>query len=168
MVRLFAGATRRHMEAMAAKKTLATDALKLDNQLCFALYAASRAMTAAYRPLLEALGLTYPQYLVMLVLWETGGSTVKDLGTALRLDSGTLSPLLKRLEAAGLIMRRRSPDDERIVDVAPTEAGKALKQRALSIPHEVACRAGLSERDIAALRTELHRLESTLSAAVTG
>lgn len=153
------------MEAMAAKKPLATDALRLDNQLCFALYAASRAMTAAYRPLLEALGLTYPQYLVMLVLWEAGGSTVKDLGTALRLDSGTLSPLLKRLEAAGLIMRRRSPDDERVVDVVPTEAGKALKQRAQSIPQELACRAGLNERDIAALRTELHRLESTLSAA---
>ncbi len=152
------------METMVIKKSLSADALKLDNQLCFALYAASRAMTAAYRPLLEALGLTYPQYLVMLVLWETGGSTVKDIGTALRLDSGTLSPLLKRLEAIGFIARRRSADDERVVEVVPTEAGKALKQRAQTIPHELACRVGLNERDIAALRTELHRLESTLSA----
>jgi DNA-binding MarR family transcriptional regulator len=139
------------------------DALKLDNQLCFALYAASRAMTAAYRPLLEALGLTYPQYLVMLVLWETGGSTVKDLGTALRLDSGTLSPLLKRLEAAGFLERRRSSEDERVVEVAPSEAGRDLKRKAMTVPHEMACRARLNEREIAALRTELQRLERTLS-----
>ena len=154
-----------HMKTMAIKKSFGADALKLDNQLCFALYAASRAMTAAYRPLLETLGLTYPQYLVMLVLWETGGSTVKDLGVALRLDSGTLSPLLKRLEALGFIARRRSADDERVVEVVPTEAGTALKQRALSIPHELACRVGLNERDIAALRTELQRLENTLAAS---
>jgi DNA-binding MarR family transcriptional regulator len=148
---------------MAARKSASTDALRLDNQLCFALYAASRAMTTAYRPLLEALGLTYPQYLVMLVLWETGSSTVKDLGAALRLDSGTLSPLLKRLEASGFIARRRSADDERVVEVVLSEAGKALKQRALPVPHALACRAGLGERDIAALRTELHRLERTLA-----
>ena len=149
---------------MAVKKsTSGADALKLDNQLCFALYAASRAMTAAYRPLLEALGLTYPQYLVMLVLWETGGSTVKDLGAALRLDSGTLSPLLKRLEAAGMVERRRSVADERVVEVAPTEAGLVLKRQAMSVPHEMACRAQLNEREIAALREELRRLERTLS-----
>ena len=145
------------------KSTTSADALKLDNQLCFALYAASRAMTAAYRPLLEALGLTYPQYLVMMVLWETGGSTVKDLGAALRLDSGTLSPLLKRLESTGFVERRRSAEDERIVEVVPTEAGRALKRQALAVPHEMACRARLNERQIAALREELRRLERTLS-----
>ncbi|MET7441478.1 MarR family transcriptional regulator, partial [Streptomyces sp. NPDC005568] len=94
--------------------------LLLDDQLCFALYAAQRALTAAYRPLLEDLGLTYPQYLVMLVLWERGETTVKDLAGALRLDYGTVSPLLKRLESAGLLRRERSARDERSVLVAPT------------------------------------------------
>ena len=109
-----------------------TDALALDQQLCFALYSASRAVTRLYRPLLEALGLTYPQYLVMLVLWERGTVTVKELGQALDLDSGTLSPLLKRLEANGVVARVRSAADERSVLIAPTEAGAALREQATS------------------------------------
>src|SRR3989442_3417550 len=105
----------------------APDGLGLDDQLCFALYAASRAVTAAYRPLLAELDLTYPQYLVMLVLWERGSGTVKELGDALELDYGTLSPLLKRLEAAGLVHRERRPEDERSVRVALTAGRAALR-----------------------------------------
>lgn len=100
----------------------APGSLLLDDQLCFALYAASRAVTARYRPLLDELGLTYPQYLVMLVLWDRDGSTVSDLGKALQLESSTLSPLLKRLEAAGLLRRERRPDDERSVALYLTDS----------------------------------------------
>ena len=102
-------------------------ALDLNEQLCFALYAASRRMTAAYRPLLDALDLTYPQYLVMLVLWEQDGLTVRELGARLQLDSGTLTPLLKRLERAGLISRRRRVSDEREVEVGLTRSGRILR-----------------------------------------
>src|SRR5882762_9322837 len=108
--------------------------LRLRSQLCFALYAASRAVTGLYRPLLDELGLTYPQYLVLLVLWENGECPVKDLGSALHLDYGTLSPLLKRLEANGLIRRERRPDDERSVRIALTEAGSTLRERARELP----------------------------------
>lgn len=110
------------------------DPLALDRQVCFALYAASRAVTAAYRPLLEPLGLTYPQYLVMLVLWERAPLPVHEIGGALRLDSGTLSPLLKRLEAAALVTRERSPEDERQVVVDLTADGRSLRDRAVDIP----------------------------------
>jgi DNA-binding MarR family transcriptional regulator len=105
----------------------------LDDQLCFALYAASRAVTARYRPMLEAVGLTYPQYLVMMLLWEQDNQTVGQLGARLALDSGTLSPLLKRLTAAGLVTRHRRVEDERSVSIALTPAGRALKDRAFSI-----------------------------------
>src|SRR4029077_10071780 len=98
--------------------------LTLDRHLCFALYSASRAMTAAYRPILTKLNLTYPQYLVLLVLWEEGRVTVGHLGERLQLDSGTLSPLLKRLEANGFVRRERSLDDERLVDGTPHPAGR--------------------------------------------
>ena len=108
--------------------------LQLDKQLCFALYAASRAMTQAYQPLLALLGLTYPQYLAMLVLWEQDGSSVKQLGERLHLDSGTLTPLLKRLENAGLVQRQRSSEDERSVVIWLTAAGKALEEQAAPIP----------------------------------
>src|SRR3954470_3587338 len=106
-------------------------ALLLDNQLCFALYSASLAMTKLYKPLLEDLGLTYPQYLVMLVLWERDGLMVSELGERLFLDSGTLTPLLKRLEAAGLIARIRAVEDERRVHISLTAAGRKLKARAM-------------------------------------
>ncbi|MFJ7589581.1 MarR family winged helix-turn-helix transcriptional regulator [Streptomyces sp. NPDC097617] len=108
--------------------------LRLEDQLCFALYAASRAVTVRYRPLLDALGLTYPQYLVMLALWERDSLSVRDLCTALQLESSTLSPLLKRLEAHGLVLRERRADDERSVAVRLTEAGADLRDKADAVP----------------------------------
>ncbi|MFN3513315.1 MAG: MarR family winged helix-turn-helix transcriptional regulator [Phenylobacterium sp.] len=134
------------------------EALRLENQLCFALYAASGLVTRAYRPLLEPLGLTYPQYLVMLVLWERGSATVGELGEALELDSGTLTPLLKRMETAGLVARRRDPADERRVIVDLTEAGSALKARAAEVPAALACKLALPLEDLAALRAGLQDL----------
>jgi DNA-binding MarR family transcriptional regulator len=117
-------------------------ATQLEDQLCFALYSASRAFTRAYQPLLEPLGLTYPQYLVMLVLWEGEPLSVSALGARLGLDSGTLTPLLKRLEHAKLVRRRRDAEDERVVIVSLSPTGRALHQRALGVPLELACRAG--------------------------
>ncbi|HTK08712.1 MAG TPA: MarR family transcriptional regulator [Ktedonobacteraceae bacterium] len=140
------------------------EVLKLDSQLCFALYAATRAMTNAYRELLASLGLTYPQYLVMLVLWENGTSTVKDLGKMLSLDSGTLSPLLKRLENAGLVERIRSNVDERSVEVHLTVTGLALKNQASPIATEFVCRTALDAETFTTLREQLHQLTATLSA----
>ena len=116
---------------------LPAPSLALDDQLCFALYAASRAVTARYRPMLEAVGLTYPQYLVMMLLWESDNQTVGQLGNRLALDSGTLSPLLKRLTTAGLVTRHRRVEDERSVSIALTDAGRALQEKALSISEEM-------------------------------
>jgi MarR family transcriptional regulator, organic hydroperoxide resistance regulator len=141
------------------------DPQRLDQQLCFALYAATRAMTQAYAPLLQPLGLTYPQYLVMLLLWEEDGPSVKQLGERLELDSGTLTPLLKRLQAAGLLLRKRDRVDERVVRIHLTPAGRSLRGRARSIPRTVACNAGLGLAELARLRTELRRLTHTLRAA---
>ncbi|UUU33307.1 MarR family transcriptional regulator [Streptomyces sp. CA-210063] len=132
--------------------------LLLDEQLCFALYAAQRAVTAAYRPLLDELGLTYPQYLVMLCLWERGETTVKDLAGALRLDYGTVSPLLKRLESAGLLRRERSLRDERSVSVALTGRGEQLRDRAAAVPTTLAAATGLDGPEVARLRAELWEL----------
>ncbi|MBF6205541.1 MULTISPECIES: MarR family winged helix-turn-helix transcriptional regulator [Nocardia] len=143
-----------------------TDHLTLDKQLCFPLYAASRAMTAVYRPKLERLGLTYPQYLVMLALWERDERSVGDVCHALDLDSGTLSPLLKRLEAAGLVERRRSAADERRVDIRLTERGRALRTEAGDIPAQMAEASGLSMDDVVALRDILHRLTDALKSQV--
>lgn len=131
---------------------VADDPLALDRQVCFALYAASRAVTAAYRPLLEPLGLTYPQYLVMLVLWEHGAQSVRDIGDALHLDSGTLSPLLKRLEADGLVKRRRSAEDERRVVVELTDEGRALRARAVGIPERIVAAARVDPDALALVR----------------
>jgi DNA-binding MarR family transcriptional regulator len=130
----------------------------LDQQLCFALYAAQRAVTAAYRPLLEELGLTYPQYLVLLVLWERGETTVKDLAGALRLDYGTVSPLLKRMEGAGLVRRERSPHDDRSVLVAGTGRAEELRERAACVPGALLTATGLGAADLARLREELWHL----------
>ncbi|KQT14108.1 MarR family winged helix-turn-helix transcriptional regulator [Ramlibacter sp. Leaf400] len=113
---------------------LKDQALRLDNQLCFALYSASLAMTKLYKPLLDELGLTYPQYLAMLALWEEDGLSVSQLGERLRLDSGTLTPLLKRLEAAGLVTRLRAVEDERRVHLTLTPAGRKLRARAEKVP----------------------------------
>ena len=131
---------------------------RLDDQLCFALYAAQRAVTAAYRPLLEDLGLTYPQYLVLLVLWERGEVTVKELGNALCLDYGTVSPLLKRLEAAGLVHRERSVLDERSVSVRVTGRGSELRERAARVPDAMLAATELSGGEVARLRGELREV----------
>lgn len=132
--------------------------LRLDNQLCFLVYACSRAMTNAYRPMLADLGLTYPQYLVMLVLWEEGEISVKQLGEKLYLDSGTLTPLLKRMEAAGLITRNRAKSDERSVVVHITPEGEKLKQKAISVPEKLFCRAGLTPEEYYLLRRQLSEM----------
>jgi DNA-binding MarR family transcriptional regulator len=141
------------------------DVLALDQQVCFALYTASRAVTARYRPLLDELGITYPQYLVLLVLWEQDARTVKEIGTALRLDSSTLSPLLKRLEAAGLVTRARRTDDERSVTIQLTEAGAALRERARAVPARLVCDGGLEIGELDALRETLVRLTAALTDA---
>lgn len=132
--------------------------LRLDNQLCFALYAASGLVTRAYRPLLEPLGLTYPQYLAMMALWETAPRTVSDLGEALGLDSGTLTPLLKRMEGAGLVKRTRDKADERRVQITLTDAGRALQVKAAGVPLALACALDLPGEEIVALRTALQDL----------
>ncbi|MEU2773343.1 MarR family transcriptional regulator [Streptomyces sp. NPDC007162] len=139
--------------------------LRLDRQICFSLHAASRAFNSVYRVILKDLGLTYPQYLVMLVLWEEGDLPVKKLGEHLRLDSGTLSPLLKRLETAGLVHRERSTRDERSVDVRLTEAGSALRERALEVPRRIVAATGFDVHEIRDLKARLDQLTSTLDAA---
>ncbi|MGZ3184777.1 MAG: MarR family winged helix-turn-helix transcriptional regulator [Telluria sp.] len=142
----------------------AGNVLALDNQFCFALYSASHAMTKTYKPLLDRLGLTYPQYLVMLVLWEQDGILVKDIGARLYLDSGTLTPLLKRLEANGLVARNRDPGDERQVRISLTDAGRTLRAQAGTIPEAVLCASrqeiaalGRLRAELAAIRDELFR-----------
>jgi MarR family transcriptional regulator, organic hydroperoxide resistance regulator len=139
--------------------------ISIDSQLCFALYSASRAMTAAYRPILAELKLTYPQYLVLLVLWEDGPVTVRRLGERLQLDSGTLSPLLKRLEANGFVRRERSKADERLVEVTLTPAGRRLEESAQCIPAELFSATGMSERQAADLRDAVRQLTDALSAS---
>lgn len=119
--------------------------LRLENQLCFALYSATNAMIRAYRPWLERLDLTYPQYLALLVLWQEDGVSVKQLGEQLHLDSGTLTPLLKRLEAKGLVTRGRRENDERVRVLVLTEAGQALRQQAASIPEAMRCQLSLTD-----------------------
>ncbi len=136
--------------------------LALENQFCFALYSSSLALTKTYKPLLEALGLTYPQYLVMLVLWEQDGILVKDIGKALFLDSGTLTPLLKRLEINGLLHRQRDEEDERQVRINLTDAGKELRNAALSIPEKILCASGQSKDTLVQLREQLSNLREEL------
>ena len=136
--------------------------LLLDNQLCFALYSTSLAMTKIYKPLLVPLGLTYPQYLAMLVLWEQDGVMVSELGERLYLDSGTLTPLLKRLEASGLIARLRDVADERRVHVTLTAAGRRLKAKAASIPTCVVGASGCSLPDLASLTRQVQALRLKL------
>jgi DNA-binding MarR family transcriptional regulator len=145
--------------------TPADDWLRLDRQICFSLNAASRAFNGVYRVILKDLGLTYPQYLVMLVLWEHGHLPVKRLGEHLRLDSGTLSPLLKRLEAAGLVHRERSARDERSVEVRLTAEGVALRERAAEVPRRIAAATGFDIEEIGALRARLDQLTEALDAA---
>jgi len=137
--------------------------LRLDQHLCFALYSATRAMTAAYRPVLTELNLTYPQYLVLLVLWEDGPVTVGRLGERLHLDSGTLSPLLKRLETNGFLVRRRSRTDERQVEIVLTDAGRDLEERAQCIPEQLFTATGLSVEDAEQLRDAVRTWSDVLN-----
>ncbi|UYO95869.1 MarR family transcriptional regulator [Microbacterium sp. M28] len=135
--------------------TDADDLLMLDNQLCFALVTAARNVVAIYRPILEPLGLTHPQYLVMLALWERSPRALNDLATDLALDPATASPLVKRLEADGLVIRRRSAEDERRLDIDLTEAGSALREQALEVPARVMAAVGMDVTRVAALRDAL-------------
>ncbi|MFF3488822.1 MarR family winged helix-turn-helix transcriptional regulator [Streptomyces sp. NPDC002701] len=136
----------------------------LQDQLCFALYAASRTVTARYRPLLDELGLTYPQYLVMLVLWEQDSISVRDLGTALQLESSTLSPLLKRLETNGLLRRERRAEDERSVALRLTDAGVRLQDRAAAVPLAMGDAMGLTPEQDATAKQLLRLLTANVSA----
>jgi DNA-binding MarR family transcriptional regulator len=135
---------------------------RLNRMLCFATYSAGLAFNRVYKPLLEPLGLTYPQYLVMLVLWDEEGLTVGDIGDRLFLDSGTLTPLLKRLQAAGLVARTRDAKDERLVRVHLTESGKTLEEQAAPIMPELVCALGQTETRLAELTDEVARLRSAL------
>lgn len=139
-----------------------SEALRLDNQLCFALHAASRAMTAAYQPLLETLDVTYPQYLVLMILWEEDGARVSRIGERLYLDSATLTPLLKRLEARGIVERRRNAEDERVVEIFLTPAGKKLEKKALAVADGIFCKMKLSLPELGRLRDELKALTKKL------
>jgi DNA-binding MarR family transcriptional regulator len=142
----------------------ASELLRLDHQVCFALYSASLAMTKLYKPLLDALGLTYPQYVALLALWERDGLTVSELGERLFLDSGTLTPLLKRLEAAGLVARLRDVQDERRVRITLTPQGRALRERAEDIPRCVMERSQCDVSELQALTRQLTTLRDRLAA----
>lgn len=146
--------------------TKTSSPLALSNQLCFAFYSMSHAFGRAYRQLLDPLGLTYPQYVVLIVLWEQDGLAVKEIGEKLFLDSGTLTPLLKRLESMGHIRRVRDKEDERQVRVMLTDAGRALREKAQNIPHEVGCMLGLPVEELGALNRQISEMRSRLHASV--
>ncbi len=148
------------------RKSAADQPLLLGNQLCFAVYSTAHAFNRFYKPLLDRLGLTYPQYLVMLVLWEQDGLPVKEIGERLFLDSGTLTPLLKRIEAAGLVKRTRSTADERQVIVALTAQGEGLKERARNLPLSILAASECSVAELAALKKEVEALRDKLNAAL--
>ena len=141
------------------------EARKLANQLCFAVYSTAHAFNKVYKKLLDPLGLTYPQYLVMLILWDEDEVTVKELGQRLQLDSGTLTPLLKRLEANGLVTRRRSEEDERRVVIALTPAGHALDAKAAAVPRDLFCTTGLTLDGLNQLRDTLTALRGQLNSS---
>ena len=149
-----------------ARKPSADLPLLLGNQLCFAVYSTAHAFNRAYKPLLERLGLTYPQYLVMLVLWERDGVPVKDIGERLLLDSGTLTPLLKRLEAAELVKRTRSTEDERQVLIALTTKGLAMKEKARAVPEGILAASNCSVAELSAMKNELVTLRDRLNVAL--
>jgi len=149
---------------MARKQAI--DPLLLGNQICFAVYSTAHAFNRVYKPLLDRLGLTYPQYLVMLVLWERDGVPLKDIGERLHLDSGTLTPLLKRLEAAELIKRTRSTEDERQVLIALTAQGQALKEKARAVPQGILASSACSVGELSAMKNDLIALRDKLNAAL--
>lgn len=134
------------------------DFLRLEDQVCFALAIASRSVNSVYRPLLEPLGLTHPQYLALLALWERSPQSVRELGEELQLEPATLSPLLKRLESAGLVSRQRSTTDERVLDITLTDAGRALRSEAERIPPRVIERLAMPVEELEALRDSLWRV----------
>jgi MarR family transcriptional regulator, organic hydroperoxide resistance regulator len=148
------------------RKQTADLALRLDHQICFAVYSTAHAFNRVYKPLLGRLGLTYPQYLVMLVLWERDGVPVKDIGERLFLDSGTLTPLLKRLEAAGLIRRTRSTEDERQVLIALTPQGHALHEKARSVPQSILAASACTVAELSAMKNEIVALRDRLNAVM--
>lgn len=157
--------TSKHPQPTASipPELLGPESLLLDNQLCFALYSASLTMTKIYKPLLQKMGLTYPQYLVLLTLWERDEVTVSTLGERLFLDSGTLTPLLKRLESSGFLRRQRAVHDERQVIVSLTAAGRNLRNEAQAIPQHVSCSVGCSLDEVKMLTRELQRLRAAMA-----
>jgi MarR family transcriptional regulator, organic hydroperoxide resistance regulator len=153
-------------EDVMVKKSSADAPLRLDNQICFAVYSTAHAFNRVYKPLLDKLGLTYPQYLVMMVLWERDGVPVKDIGERLFLDSGTLTPLLKRLEAAELIKRTRNAEDERQVLIALTTKGEALREKARAVPQSILAASACSVGELIATKNEIVALRDRLNAAL--
>src|SRR6266481_5856540 len=149
-----------------ARKHTTDSPLLLGNQLCFAIYSTAHAFNRVYKPLLDKLGLTYPQYLVMLVLWERDGVPVKDIGERLFLDSGTLTPLLKRLEAANLVKRTRSTEDERQVLIALTPQGQALREKARAVPQAILASSACSVGELSAMKSDLVALRDQLNTAL--
>src|SRR5437868_14916276 len=149
-----------------ARKSAGGLPLLLGNQLCFAVYSTAHAFNRLYKPLLDRLGLTYPQYLVMLVLWEQDGVAVKEIGERLYLDSGTLTPLLKRMEAAGLVKRTRSTEDERQVLIALTPQGQALKEKARTVPQSILAASACSLTELSMMKNEIVALRDRLNAVV--
>ncbi|MCE2593694.1 MarR family transcriptional regulator [Motilimonas cestriensis] len=152
-----------HVTHQADVTTNESGELLLENQVCFSLYSAANAIIRAYRPLLDAIDLTYPQYLTMMVLWANDGINVKDMGAKLHLDSGTLTPLLKRLETKGLLDRKRALTDERVREIWLTEAGKALKDKAKTIPYTMFCKSELPFEELAALKSTCDKLLNTIN-----
>ena len=148
------------------RKLTAEQALRLDNQICFAVYSAAHAFNRVYKPLLDRLGLTYPQYLVMLVLWERDNIPLKDIGERLFLDSGTLTPLLKRLQAADLIKRTRSTEDERQVLIELTPEGHALREKAKAVPQSILAASACSVGELLAVKNEIIALRDRLNAVL--
>ena len=149
-----------------ARKHAADWPLQLDNQICFAVYSAAHAFNRVYKPLLDRLGLTYPQYLVMLVLWEHDDVPLKDIGERLFLDSGTLTPLLKRLEAADLVKRTRSTEDERQVLIALTPKGRALREKARAVPQAILASSACSLGELSSIKNDIVALRDRLNAVL--
>ena len=154
------------MPRKLSTKLSTLDTQRLDNQICFAVYSAAHAFNRVYKPLLDRLGLTYPQYLVMLVLWERDDVPVRDIGEKLFLDSGTLTPLLKRLEAAHLVKRTRSSEDERRVLIALTSQGHALKEKARAVPQSILAASDCSVSELIAMKDEIVALRDRLNAVI--
>ena len=151
---------------MGKKPSTADQPLRLDNQICFAIYSTAHAFNRVYKPLLDRLGVTYPQYLVMLVLWERDGVPLKDIGERLFLDSGTLTPLLKRLEQAGLVKRTRGTKDERQVLIALTVQGQALKEKARAVPQSILAASDCSVSELVTMKDEIVALRDRLNAVI--